>query len=139
METSKTLGILAAVIGGVIGSQVARNLFRPDVKSAAFLGKAAAEVNKKCPMMIDAETEMSHAEGLEGVFVYNYRLVKMSASEVDGAQRQAALQPQVTKLACTTPQTRDTFLKQGIAMRYTYADKDRVPIATFDVIAADCK
>jgi S-adenosylmethionine:diacylglycerol 3-amino-3-carboxypropyl transferase len=135
METSKTVWIPAVVIGVLISSAGCR----PDVKSAAFLSKAAAEVNKKCPMMIDAETEMSRAEGLEGVFVYNYRLVKMAASDVDGAQLQAALQPQVAKLACTTPQTRDTFLKQGITMRYTYADKDHVPIATFDVTAADCK
>jgi hypothetical protein len=117
--------------GGLFGT-------REDVRSATFLGKVAAELNKQLPRAIDGETALTSVTGLDGVFVYNYRLVNRSTGEVDPANLVSTLKPQVTRAACAAPETRDKFLKQGITLRYSYADKAGQPVASFDVVPADC-
>jgi len=109
-----------------------------DVRSAAFLSEVATELNKQLPRPVDAETEISSVGGLEGVFVYNYRLVNRLASEVEGSGLVATLKPQVTTAACSAAETRKKFLDEGITLRYSYADKNGSPIASFDVRPADC-
>jgi len=37
-------------------------------------------------------------------------------------------------LVCTTAATRDNLLGQGVTLRYSFADKDRVHITSFDVV-----
>ena len=140
--TQKTalLGVLVAMLvfavlqarGGLFG------VAKEDVRSAAFLGKVAAELNKQLPKAIDPETELSSIEGREAVFAYNYRLVNRLATEVDATAFLTAMKPQTTASACNTPDTRDKFLKQGIALRYSYADKSGTPITSFDVLPTDC-
>jgi hypothetical protein len=44
----------------------------------------------------------------------------------------------VVKSACTNPATRDTFLKKGVLLRYSYVDTDRAFLTSFDVAEADC-
>ena len=111
---------------------------RVDVRSAAYLNKGAAEVNKTLPKMIDEETELTRVSALEGVVVYNYRLVNATSTDVN-PDAFAAVKAQLIKGACTTPQTHDKFLKQDITLRYSYVDKDKHPIASFDVTLADCR
>lgn len=118
--------------GGLLGSP------RRDVRSAAFLNEVAAELNKQLPKAIDADTELVNITGLEGVFVYHYRLVNLSAGEVDGTALGAEMKPQVAKAACGMAETRDKFLKQGITLRYTYGDRTGTAITSFDVVPADC-
>ncbi len=134
------LAILAAM--AVFGLLQARSgLFgtREDVRSAAFLGKVATELNKQLPKLVDQETELTSVSGLEGVIAYNYRLVNRTAADVSATTLTEALKPHATKAACGTPETREKFLNQGITMRYTYADKGGAAIASFDVAPADCK
>ncbi len=111
---------------------------KTDPRSQEFLSKVAAEINKNAPVPVDADTEMIGAEGLEGVLVYKYRLVNLSADELDAAQVHEAMKPQLTAGACGTPQTREKFLDQGIALRYVYSDKDLRPVTQIDVTGADC-
>ena len=118
--------------GGLFG------VAKRDVRSAAFLNEVATELNKQLPKPVDQETEITSAAGLEGVFVYNYRLVNRVVGELDVDAFLASLKPVVTKAACTAPETRDKFLKQGVTLRYSYADKDGAPIASFDVQQRDC-
>jgi hypothetical protein len=139
-QKTALLGVLVAMLvfavlqarGGLFG------VAKEDVRSAAFLGKVAAEFNKQLPKQVDAETELANVTGLEGVLVYNYRLVNQLASEVDGTALVSAIKPNTTAAACNTPDTRDKFIKRGIALRYTYADKSGSPIASFDVLPTDC-
>jgi hypothetical protein len=124
-------GILQAR-GGLFG------VAKKDVRSAAFLNEVATELNKQLPKAVDQETEIASVTGLEGVFVYNYRLVNRVVTEVDVSAFLASIKPEVTRAACTTPNTRDKFLKEGVTLRYSYADKDGVPVASFDVQPGDC-
>jgi hypothetical protein len=136
-------GLLAVLVAMLVFAviQARGGLFgvaKEDVRSAAFLNKVAAEVNKQLPKQIDAETELANITGLEGVFVYNYRLVNRLASQVDGAALMGSIKPNATAAACNTPDTRDKFIKHGITLRYTYTDKAGAPIGSFDVLPTDC-
>jgi hypothetical protein len=134
------VGIVVAMFVGTIGRDAAKSLFKreSDPRSQAFLSKVASEINKGTPMVVDQETELMNVLGLEATIVYNYRLVNTSAAEIDGPQLVQQLQPSATNAACTTPETRDNFLKKGITMRYSYADASRVHIASFDVTPKSC-
>jgi hypothetical protein len=134
-------GIVATIVGAVAGREAVARLFskpEPDLRSQKVLAEVAAQTNKDLPMTIDKDTELVSSLGLEGVFVYNYRLVNFSAADVDAKQLIAALKPRITTSACTTPDTRDTFLKKGVTLRYSYSDKDRAYVASVDVAPKDC-
>jgi hypothetical protein len=140
---NKKTGLLAILVAMAVFAflQARGGLFgvaKKDVRSAAFLGEVADGVNKQLPRAVDSETELASVAGLEGVFVYNYRLLNAVATEVDLEGFLASMRPGVTKAACTAPDTRDKFLKEGITLRYSYVDKSGVPIASFDVTRADC-
>lgn len=127
--------VAIAVKGGI---QAYRDR-KPDVRSKEFLSGVAETVNKGLPKLVDSETELMNVVGLDGVIVYNYRLVNLSASEVEAAKIETLLKPSVVNQACSTPETRRDFLNQNIAMRYAYHDKSRVRLAAFEVRREDCR
>lgn len=109
-----------------------------DPRSAEFLAKIAAEINRSVPMMIDKETELLPAVGAPGMLIYNYRLVSYSVKQLDHVKFAAGAKQRVSQGACNRPETRDEFLKRGVTLRYSYFDKDQQHIATIDVTPADC-
>ena len=111
---------------------------REDPRSVEHLRKVAAEINRSVPVMIDQETELLPAVGAPGMLIYNYRLVSFSATQVNANKFAIGAKQRVTQGACGTPETRDDFLKKGVTLRYSYYDKDKQHIATFDVTPADC-
>jgi hypothetical protein len=119
--------------GGLFGTA------KEDVHSAAFLNKVAGEINKQLPKAIDQDTQLANVSAMDGVLVYNYRLVNRLAADFDATALVSGIKPQATRGACTTPDTRDKFLNQGITLRFSYADKNGSPIASFDVTPGDCK
>jgi hypothetical protein len=139
----KKVGLLAILVAMAVFAilQARGGLFgvaKKDVRSAAFLGEVASGLNKQLPRAVDAETQLASVAGLEGVLVYNYRLVNVLAANVDPNALLGNVRPGVTKSVCTTPDTRDKFLNEGITLRYSYVDKAGVQIASFDVSKADC-
>jgi hypothetical protein len=117
--------------GGLFGART------HDAPSAAFLSEIAADFNKHSPKPIDQETEIASITALEGVLVFNYRLVNRAAMEVDADALLASLRPRVTKGACATPETQK-LLRQYVTLRYSYADRSGGSIGSFDVTLADC-
>jgi hypothetical protein len=109
-----------------------------DPRSQAHLSKVAAELNRSVPVMIDQETELLPSQGLDGMFIYNYRLVSYSAAQIDAKKFAAGAKQRLVQRACHTSETRDDFLKKGITLRYSYHDKDKQPIAAVDVAPSDC-
>lgn len=134
------VAILAAAGAYFLAREGTRALLQrnEDVTSQRALSQMASELNKTLPMMVDKETELISAVGLEGVIAYNYRLVNISADNIRPDEFVNAIRPHVTNAVYTDPQTRHTFLRKGVTMRYSYADKDRRHIARFDVRPADC-
>jgi hypothetical protein len=88
--------------------------------------------------MIDQETELMPAVGAPGMLIYNYRLVNVSAAQVNHNRFAAGAKERLREGACNRPETRDNFLKKDVTLRYSYFDKDKQHIATVDVTPADC-
>lgn len=109
-----------------------------DPRSQEFLGKIAAEINRSVPIMIDQETELMPAVGAPGMLIYNYRLVSYSVTQVDHDRFAAGAKERVKQGACSRPETRDSLLKKGVTLRYSYFDRDKQHIATVDVAPSDC-
>jgi hypothetical protein len=134
-------GVVAAIVGAVVAREAVAHLLskpEPNVRSRAFLTQVASEANKTTPSMVDKETELTTMTALDGVFVYNYRLVSYTKANLNVPKLLANLQPGVVTSSCTNPDTRETFLKKGVVLRYSYADKDRAFLTSFDVAEADC-
>ncbi|HWO43333.1 MAG TPA: hypothetical protein VNO43_16150 [Candidatus Eisenbacteria bacterium] len=110
----------------------------PDPRSEEFLSKVAAEINRAAPVMIDPETELLGAVGSEGTLTYRYRMVNYAAAQVNPERFRRGATQRVAQAACSTPETRDAFLKKGVTLEYAYFDKERAPIATIAVRPADC-
>ncbi len=130
---------VGAIAGYLIWRAVPELLkLNEDPRSQAHLGRIAAELNRSVPVMIDQETELMPSQGVEGVLIYNYRLVNYSAARINREKFAAGAKPRLRQAACNTAETRDDFLKKGVTLRYSYYDKDKQPIATIDVTPADC-
>jgi hypothetical protein len=134
------LGIGIVALIGFIVWRVVPEYFkaREDPRSQAHLARVAAELNRSVPVMIDQETELLPSQGVEGLFIYNYRLVSYSAAQIDAKKFVTGAKQRLIQGACNTPETRDDFLKKGVTLRYSYYDKDKQPIATVDITPADC-
>ena len=109
-----------------------------DPRSVDYLNEIAAEINRSVPVMIDEETELLPAGAGHAMLIYNYRLVKHSVAQLDHQRFAAGAKQKVTQGACSRSETRDGFLKEGVTLRYSYFDKEKQHIATFDVTPADC-
>jgi len=134
------IGLVAAVVVGIFGQEIVRRLMPSNkrVISQATLSQLASEMNRKLPMMADRDTEVTSTIGLEGMFVYNYRLLNQRAEDVDPSWLVQTVRPLIVNAACSTPGTRDTLLKFGVTMRYMYYDQNRRFIAMVDVTPKDC-
>ena len=131
--------LVGAFAGYVIFFVVPNYLHQPlEPRSQARLSQVAAEINRSVGVMIDRETELLPAEGHEGMLIYKYRLVSFEVAKIDHAKFAAGAKPRLTQRACSEPDMRDDYLKQGVTLRYSYFDKDKQHIATVDVTPADC-
>jgi hypothetical protein len=109
-----------------------------DPRSREFLSKLAADINRQAPVMIDAETELLPVVGADGILIYNYRLVRYAVAQLDSEKFHTGAKERLTRVACSTAETRDGLLKKGVTLRYAYFDRDRQHIATVDVRPSDC-
>lgn len=135
--------ILWVIVGVVIGYLAwwwAPAYFKgsEDPRSIEHLSREAAGLNRSLPAMLDKETELTVTEGAHAMFIYKYRLVNVSVSQVDHRKFSAAAKPQLVQTSCNRPETRNDFLIKGVTMRFSYFDKDKQHIATIDVTPADC-
>ncbi len=97
--------------------------FRPALLDDAMM-KVASEINKSCPIMVDAETRLDNAVALpKNVFQYNYTLINMEKATVDTIEMRDYLEASITNLVRTNPQMKpQRDLRQTI--NYYYKDKN---------------
>jgi hypothetical protein len=142
-RTGNSQAVVGLIVGVLIPGLIGYGFLseykatKEDVRSATFLNRVAANLNKQFPKKIDSETEITSVSALEGVFIYHSRLVNLASTEVNAAAL-ANLKPLVTKAACANAASVDNFLKQGITLRYEYSDKGGRTLASFDVTRAEC-
>ena len=98
------------------------------------LVSAAAEINKKCPYMLDDETRAdSLSPGPGKAITYYYTLVKRSAAKLDIPRLQEAVRPAIVRNVQTNPQM-VALRKLQVKFFYKYFDRNGSP--AFDLTVA---
>jgi hypothetical protein len=86
--------------------------------------KAASDLNKTCPMMVDRETRLDNAIALPGnIFQYNYTLINMKKDSVDFVAMQNEMEPAILNGVKTSPDLK-AYREHKITMAYNYVDKN---------------
>ncbi len=98
-----------------------------------ILMDAASELNKTCPVMVDAETRFDNAVTLpHNIFQYNYTLVNIEKSAVDTIEFKRLMEPGLINQVKTTPQM-EVFRKNKVTMNYNYRDKNGAYITLISI------
>ncbi len=119
-----------SIIGLIVGSAVAaivgiliQNYLNKPVSFDQAMMQAASELNKSCPMMVDAETQLDNAVALPGnKFQYNYTLINYSTEEIDLKQLKSSIEPGILNNVRTNPDLK-SYRDNNVTMVYNYKDK----------------
>ncbi|MBA3681130.1 MAG: hypothetical protein H0W73_08185 [Bacteroidetes bacterium] len=99
--------------------------------------KVVMKFNEKCPMMIDAETQMDGIEIKNGnTIVYKYRLINLFAARVDTAQFNRALRPGIINTIKTNAELNE-LKRIKSSFEYYYRDRDGKFIYSFVITPED--
>jgi len=117
--------ILGAVVGVLIMFGIQQFFF---MSQAPTIDKAmmqlASEINKSCPIMIDAETRLDNSVALPNhLFVYNYTLINVEAGTIDTLQIKSKLEPIIVNFIKTNPQMKQVR-DEKVTISYYYKDKN---------------
>ena len=90
-----------------------------------FLSDIVNECNKKCPILLDKETQWDNVIYLSStyVFQYNYSLINMEKTGIDTSALIAYLTPRLINNARTNPDMKP-FLESKVNLAYVYKDKN---------------
>jgi hypothetical protein len=139
---ASTRNFLIMFAGGALGAltmQMAINFYERRLASLdQQITRAADNINRQLPMMLDRNTEILALGGSAGTLQYSYRLLNVTLSTADTADLLASLRPRVRNQACTAPEIRETFIDRGVTVRFAYADKDYRRLFAVEVSSADC-
>jgi len=117
--------IVAIVVGGASYFLVQQLFFKAPTYDEAMM-KAASEINKSCPIMVDHDTRLDNAVALpDNVFQYNYTLVNMDKANTDIEMLEDYMMPRLVNNVKTNPQmqiNRDN----KTTMAYYYKDKNGI-------------
>jgi hypothetical protein len=105
---------------------------------AKNLATASAELNRRLPIMVDSMTELESTIAMDSVLQYNMRLTSMTITQEQATALRNIVRPEITRLACSKPDTRTTFLKRGVSLRYSYTDRNGYDLFTINVAPRDC-
>jgi hypothetical protein len=127
------LKTLAGITVGVVVMVLVQQFF---LKAPSFdkqMMQVASELNKTCPIMVDAETRLDNTVALpDKVFVYNYTLVNQVKDSVNVEQLKNYMEPIVTNNMKTNPSMK-FYRDNKITMSYYYKDKNGVFVFKIDV------
>ncbi len=121
--TKKTIG--ASVLGIVLFLVLyyaSFQFFSPTYDEA--LGKMADDMNKICPMMVDADTRLDDVGILPGnIIQYNYTLINMDQARVNTLDLRNSMEPFITNAVKTDPDMQ--FQRDNkTTLNYHYRDKN---------------
>ncbi len=135
MDIKKSLLILSLLFVSCFSSaeqtQQAREL-------SMQLTLAAAELNKKTPMLIDEETRLDSAATFGNTFIYNYTMVKYSADQLDVKLFDKIIHENVIATICTNPGLK-AFIDLEVIMVYRYLGKNGNYISEQSFDTKNCK
>ncbi len=117
-------GTIAGVVFFFLSFFAVQHFFFNEPVIDTTMSKIADEINKQCPMMVDADTRLDNALVLPGnVFQYNYTVVNAELENVDVEAFKTYLEPIITNAVSTDPQMQ--FQRDyKTTMNYNYKDKN---------------
>lgn len=92
-------------------------------------------VNKKAPVMIDADTQLVGASGANNQLIYKYKLVNYTADQLDKAKFHSIMKPQLIQGTC--PRIK-IMLDAGITAVYSYVGKNGGEITSVALSSKEC-
>lgn len=83
-----------------------------------------SELNKFCPIMVDAETQLDNVVALsKNTLQYNYTLLSAERASVDISVLENYMQPIILNIIKTNPDLK-IFRDNDVIMAYNYRDKN---------------
>lgn len=100
------------------------------------LGKVAAEMNKKGPVMIDAQTRLDNSSASGDTLFYNYTLVSVTAEDpgFNSIEAKEFVKAGAQKNLDTNPNM-IYFREKKIILKYLYKDKSGKALFDFTINA----
>ena len=136
-KKSPFLGVVAAVVGGIVGVTAVQHFSNRPPSIDRMLVATASQLNKNLPMMVDKETRLDNTmPGPDKTIIYRYTLINLRAAEVPKDRLITAIRPQAVANYKTSDSMKD-FRNNGVTMQYQYSDKSGVFITEFSVGAKD--
>ena len=136
------MAIPVLLVGAFLGVAITGGLFRSAREEHSFnqtLVRVAERVNKTLPKTLDADTRLdSVSAGPAKKFTYFYTLPNQSKSELDAAQIQNALRPNIVAAYKTNEDLKD-FRDHNVEMHYRYSDKNGQFLFEIVVASKDLK
>lgn len=115
--------IIGLVVGLSIAILVQQYFFKPPSFDKQMMS-VASELNKTCPIMVDAETQLDNAVALpDKTFQYNYTLINMDKDSIDIVRLEEYLKPVILNTIKTNPDLK-SFRDNNVTMSYNYKDKN---------------
>lgn len=140
MEQSNKKKVIQSTIGTIVGAVailiIQQVFFKPPTFDEVMMA-AASEINKSCPMMVDADTQLDNAIALpNNVFQYNYTLVNYKLKEIDIEVLRENIEPALINNVKTNPQMAN-LRENHVTVSYNYKDKEGLFILNISVTKDD--
>lgn len=133
--TIYTTIVVASSVSEAGSNIVSQILFGPSHKQ--LVAKAAAELNKQLPKMIDRETRLdsvvARADG--ELFTYNYTLVNYNANSISAAAL-ISIEDAVVNTTCS--EQNSNLLKKNVALEFRYRSADGYLVKAFTIPPKSC-
>jgi hypothetical protein len=116
-------GLIGVVFGILTFYAVQHFFFKPPGFDKVMM-QVASEINKTCPVMIDAETRLDNTIALpENIFVYNYTLINAEKATMDTLTIKNLMEPNIVNFVRTNPDMKITRDYKS-TIKYLYKDKN---------------
>ncbi|MDR3235860.1 MAG: hypothetical protein LBT48_03940 [Prevotellaceae bacterium] len=124
--------IVGIVVGMLLGSYAVSLVFKkPSIDQE--LVKISNELNKSCPMMIDAVTRLDHTMALpDNTFQYNYTITDVDKETIDTLAIKELMTPQIVNYFKTSPQTQ-FFRTHKVSLNYYYQDETGIYVCAISI------
>lgn len=139
MEKSKKKLVLQVAIFAVtfivafFGTQYLMNSGNSSDKE---LMKISDDMNKKCPIMVDNETQLDNSEVFDNTLQYNYTLVNVDKNDTsfDSAGAKQFIMKNAQDNLDNRPEMK-TYREKKILLKYNYKDKNGKNLFDFTINA----
>ncbi|GAA0332061.1 hypothetical protein L9H26_05715 [Morganella psychrotolerans] len=101
------------------------------------LVKSSNEINELTPIKLDRFTTLENTD-IEGkTMIYNYKISKVNAADIDITTFCATATDELIKRDCKNEELSE-LLNDGIKFKHAYRDESGTPIATIKLDKSDC-